>query len=575
MNAEKTKVGSYVSLGGGYTAYVENTPNGKRWVIRDADKKTVPNAPPNHKYLSDAKNYYNQYLRSPTSNPQKESPKTSPESEILQEANENQIDLTKDRATEESDFQTLYNFIRAIARKTGESPEEILKKIIENPTLLPDSLREKVSAVDPITGEKTYHIDDRLLNRLYDKVEGKDLLGDLTSTIENKQGQRRDIYEELRDLPDKGEDRNRSTLEAMVDPEMGMESYQDIWGRASEETKENLTPQGIHQLDTMRGLDDLKQRGAEQADLYHRLAPGEDFSINWNDNPSYGRARDIYNEDFKPNYAYGSVDPHNQREHQLASSGHAKGSSSLEGNEEAKKRAMHREDLENIFNIQRMLEAEHRGRGETLKQITGLGDAERHARGEPIQESENLLGKQFGRDFDQTYKQNEFQKEIAEGGMSLNTAEMQDASNLYNLLKAQNQEGYQEERQLDNEIYNYLMHAEQLKKGGVQDQKQLEQMEQNLWANRVAVINSIKALALQERSLDMQEKAKELERSQNDRNAFLKVLGTVAVAGLAMAVPGGSALMGVATLAPGIAQMADFGGKGVPNQGWFNSKGSS
>jgi len=51
-------------------------------------------------------------------------------------------------------------------------------------------------------------------------------------------------------------------------------------------------------------------------------------------------------------------------------------------------------------------------------------------------------------------------------------------------------------------------------------------------------------------------------------------LGTVAVAGLAMAVPGGGPLMAAATLAPGMAQMADFGKNATPNQGWFNSKGS-
>ena len=57
-SATKVRTGSSVLLGEGYTAYVEDTSDGKRWVIRDANHKRIPGGPAHYKYLSDAKNHY-------------------------------------------------------------------------------------------------------------------------------------------------------------------------------------------------------------------------------------------------------------------------------------------------------------------------------------------------------------------------------------------------------------------------------------------------------------------------------------------------------------------------------------
>ncbi len=485
----------------------------------------------------------------------------------LNEANNSEIDLTEGMASNEDEYRDIINYILAEHRRTNTPPIEILEKITEDPSLLPEEIRSKFSK------EGNYVLKDQLINRLHNVIGGDTVLTSLEDRLREKQESRKSIYDELADLPEKKQELDQATLEMMVAPETGIQNYQDIWEKASDETQENLTPQKLHSLDTMQGLGKLKTQGQEQSDLYSKLMPDKDFSINWGNNPTYENARDTYNQDFKPNYNYSSSSPFDQRGHQLAASGHALGSTSLENNESGKQRAMHKEDLENIFNVQRMLETEHRARGDTLKQIEGLGNAGRSSLGEPIKTSEDVLGRQFDRDFDQGQKQNEFKTNIAEGGMSLNTTEMGEEASLYNLLKSQNQETQAEGQQLNHTIYNYLMNAEQLRKGGVEEQKQLEAMDQQMWANKQQVINSIKALALQERSLDMQETAKELERSQNNKNAWLKILGTLGGAALAAAVPGGSALMGLATVAPAIAQSANFGSQGIPNQGWFNSKG--
>jgi len=80
--AENYKEGNSVVLGNGYTAYVEQTTDGKRWVIRDANGSLLPNAPPNHKYLSDAQSYYNQHLKIKAST----SPSTEKVDKKLEEA---------------------------------------------------------------------------------------------------------------------------------------------------------------------------------------------------------------------------------------------------------------------------------------------------------------------------------------------------------------------------------------------------------------------------------------------------------------------------------------------------------
>lgn len=488
------------------------------------------------------------------------------------DANDTQIGLTKEQADQLILEQGLADYFRAEARRQGRDASEIAQEAFNNPDTLPEPIKNMLETVTE-TGEKTLTISDEMQNRVFDRISGKDLLNDLTGEIEERQQDRRTIFEELQDLSQDYEKKNSQTLDRMVDPDVGAKSYQDIWGNLSEDQKKGLTPQGMHQLNTMQGLDTLRGNGQQQSSLYNSLMPKEgNFSVDWGQNPTYERAKGIYDSDFKPNYAYSSTEPYNDREHQLAAMGQAKGSSALEENSDARQRAMHKEDLENIFNIQRMLQAEHQARGETLGQMERLGNAGRDALGQPIEKSENILGKQFDRDTDQTFKQNEFKKDLAEGGMSLNTAEMQDASSLYNLLNAQNQEVKQEDRAVRDGIYNYLMTAEQLRKGGEVEKKQLQQMEQNLWAQRMDVLNQVRQLNLQERGLDLQERQLEESISSGNMKGFFEALGAIAPAALAAVIPGGGAAMALATLAPNVTKMADFGKGTTPNQGWFNNK---
>ena len=471
----------------------------------------------------------------------------------LQDSLSNQKELTDEERRKQQKLLDFLTAARARSYKTGESFEDIVKDWALNAENLPENLREEGA------------LDDETFNQLMMFAKGPSNLTSIIDSIEEKQRRRRNALDKLYEEENERENSLSDELNLMTDPNVGTESYKSLWDSMTDEQKEKLTPDQLRRLGLERDLEKGKQESFKQGDLMSNLMPGQDFNLNWNDQPTYEAAKNIWEQDYKPNYAYDYAQPFDQKEHEFAAGGHAKGSSSIEGNAADKERALHREDLENIRLIQNMLESSHRARGDTIGQMDQLAGASRNAFGSPVERGANLVGNDLKRGGDQDYRDKVFKKDLAEADMNLGTAEMGEDLNSYLLNENQRTQDLQQYQGLASQIYQFGMLSENLSQLGAEKQQEYAMLQEQLWQSRAQIVAML-------RKLNMQEEAFELQKAEASKQDFMqklmliaKIGGTAALA--AMGQPVAAASLWAPNLASALGGGGGSGGTGGGN--WF------
>lgn len=459
--------------------------------------------------------------------------------EKLQEALSNQQDLTNEERNKQQKLLDFLNAGRARSHKTGENFEDIVKEWAMNQEALPEHLRGK--------------LDDETFNQLMLFSKGPSNLTDIIKTFEEKQHQRREPLKSLREEENDRQQALMDELKLMTDPNIGTDTYKTLWDAMTEEQRESMNPEQMRRLGLESELRKYKGEGFKQAEQLSGLMPEEDFKLNWKGEPSYEAAKNIWDTDYKPNYNYSYDRPFNQREHELAASGHGPGSSSLEQNQMNRGLARSREELENIRMIQQMLETEHRGRGDTIGQLDRLSKASRGAFGEPIEKGAQLVGEDLRRTGEQGFKDKVFQKDLAEGEMNLSTAEMGEDLNSYLMNESQRNQELQQYQGLANQVYQFGMLAEGIGQMGAEKQQEFALLKESIWQSRAQIVAMF-------RKLGMQEEAFELQKNEANKEAFMQKLMLVAkIGGTAALAAMGQPAMAVGLWAPNAASMFQKG----------------
>ena len=539
--AENYKEGNSVVLGNGYTAYVEQTTDGKRWVIRDANGSLLPNAPPNHKYLSDAQSYYNQHLKikaSTSHSTEKVDKKLEEAQKEIEEALATQKDLTEEQR---SDLERQYNYLQtlnATARRTGRKARDIVLEWDSHPESRPEALQG-------------INWNDKIFNYLYSMAGGDKNIEHLEDTIKHGQEARRDVVDNLYNLNREKEQSLADYLGLMTSENVGIPAYQTLWNTLTPDQQETITPDQLRMLQREQELSKGKAQSTQFANLFTSMAPQEgDIHMQWTD-PSYGNVKSVWDQDFLPNYQYTSTGPYNQREHELAAAGHARGSSSIMGNAEARKNAIKLENIRAMRELQDLFRGGNQGNREIIDSLDSLSRAQRGAAFEPIKTEADIIGKDLQRQSDEAYRDNVFTKDIAQGEIRNINAEMQENTSLYNLLEQQRSQELQQYQGLANEIYQYAMLSQDIDKLSGEQKQQYAMLQEGLWQNRQQIIEFMKRAG-------REQEAWELQKVANDRNAFLEkvVLGGKIVA-TAAAIHFGQPQLAAAIWSPEIAGFVD------------------
>jgi hypothetical protein len=474
--------------------------------------------------------------------------------QTLQDSLRNQKDLTNEERKKQQKLLDFLTAARARAYKTGESFEDIIKEWALDREKIPENLQ----------GEEG--LDDETFNQLMTLAKSPSNLQSMMETIEEKQSSRRNALESLYEKERDKEQSLADELSLMTDPNVGTEAYQSLWDAMTEEQKESLTPDQLRRLGLERDLDKGKQESFKQGELLSGLMPDQDgFNLNWNDQPSYDAAKNIWEQDYKPKYIYGNAKPFDQREHELAASGHGMGSSSLEGNASDKERSLYREDLENIRLIQNMLESSHRARGDTIGQLDQLATASRNTFGAPVERGANLMHNDLKRAGDEAYRDKVFHKDLAEAEMNLGTAEMGEDLNAHLLKDNQIGQELQQYQGLANQVYQFGMLSENLSQLGAEKQQEYALMQEQLWQNRAQIVAMLRKLNMQEEAFELQKAEKNKEDFMQKLMLIAKIGGTVALAAMGQPVAAAS------LWAPNLASTLGTGGGGANGGGssWF------
>jgi len=516
-DASKAKLGSSASLGNGYTIRVENTVKGKRWVIYDQYNHRVPNAPV-HKHVSDASSYYNKYLK----NTNTFSPSAQSVDKKLEEAEKgieqaliNQKDLTEDQRKGLVDQYSFLQALNAEARRTGKKARDIVLEWDRNPELRQEGLQEA-------------NWNDKVFNYLYSMSGGDKNIEGLEDTIRQGQESRRDTIGGLHQLGEAKDQSLGDYLGLMTSENAGVPAYQSLWNTLTPEQQETMTPDKLRMLQREQELSQGKQQSAQFADLFTSLAPKEgELNLKHTD-PSYDAVKNVWDREYAPNWKYGYAAPYNQREHELARFGHAKGSSSIMGNAEARKKAMGMEDIDAMTKLQNMFRSGNQGNREIIDSTTALSKAQQGAVFDPIKAEADVMGRDLQRQSNETYQDNVFAKDVAQGEINNANAEMQENASLHNLIEQQRVQELQQYKGLADEIYQYGMLGQDIEKMTGEQKNQYAQLQEKIWQDRERVVALLK-------SAGREEEAWELQKTANDRSAFMqklvlggKIAGTIA-----------------------------------------------
>ena len=292
-------------------------------------------------------------------------------------------------------FDTIIDSISEMIPKSQETPAEGAESQPPTPKNRIDQLIEAF---------KNGKINANQFRQLENKFRGEESSTAFQKDLRDKQGARRQTLDRF--------DERLEGNEKLVDR---LEGYRE---GVSEELK------------------DLKGIGKEESERMRGLMPGDDFKLDWGVKPTFENSRDIWNNEFAPNYKFSSDKPFNQREHELALSGHA-GGSALEGNQRKKMGARSREELENMGMIQDMLLKQQGARGIDISDVQTLGKGRANAYQQGLDAESRIMNPLFDNEQRARERGDDLSRTRAEADTSLTNSELQEDSNLYDFLEQQ------------------------------------------------------------------------------------------------------------------------------------------
>lgn len=574
--SEEISIGTEVELGNGYKAVIRETNKGKRWVIADANGRALPNTPHQH-YIKDARAHYNKYLHQ------------APPSQSIAQIIEQKVDTAEAKAgegfadlstaiqgakTEQEVFKELSDYANSEAyRYNLENPDfppitatDVITHWERHPEDAPPFVQKLMgySPEDPgdqVNNDPSVGEDEGFLptvgKGLWEGAKGiGGILGIGSGEGEDPQEVAGDAPEPRGRLPNDQylglvrqgmKDKNKHAFQnTLKESQRGRENT--LGGLRERLNEREEDPEFDFRNSQQENLDQYKTDSFNQAGVLSGSMPQESIDFQWGDLPSYGKARGLW-EEMSGDYIHSSSKPYDNRLHNLAAAGHALGSSSIENTESGKRRAMHREDLENTQMIHNMLLGDHRAKGETVNTLDRLASASREAYEGPLKSESDIMGSSFNRRNNRDYQRDVLDKDLTQMEMGNFNNEIQEGAGLYDLLENDRINEQAEGQNRDNQIRSMEMLAAENKIKEAATGTEFAQLRSNLWANRTNI-----EIALRDQLT--REQQQELDKARNKE----EYIGKLVSFGTKIAVTAAAIAMGQPAMAVGVwaPQAANF-----------------
>lgn len=445
---------------------------------------------------------------------------------------ENAADITKEhKNTKEAEY-ALTEYLKAQSRKTGIPISDLLNDIVSQG--VPEHLREKYPELadgipDPIYNDISYLITQK---------DDTETLGDIFEQSKNK---RSEIISDLKDnTVGSREGQEEAELSLLLDPEINGEKYSSLYDRLSEDQKASATPELLRRMAQ-------QQEGEQLKGLGERLS-GETGAvknqINMDPTSLWNTVEGIYQSPTK----YDSDAPYNRREHQLATSGHGLGSSSISDNEASRNRARYESDHKGKLDLfDRFMNYGNISRNDWIK----MNQEERNSMSDPFKTVADATNQSINRDNENQYRQDVFQKDLAQGEINNEQQSLNESLNMYNNQSAVNQQQQQQAIGTLNSIYQLGLEEQNFNQLNDQQKNALEVQKENLWAQRQQVLVQLGQLNLNRQAQEDLQRARQVQNKTEFIGLITKI---AAAAAITIGTGGAGAPAALALFAPAAGQ---------------------
>lgn len=455
--------------------------------------------------------------------------------EATKESADNKVGLVEGKVDEINKHRAFLEYIYAASIRENRSPKDVLDEWLEDPSRIPEELQE-------------LGLDDQTLIYLFSKVKSNTNTDQILDIIQDAQGER---GEALGDI-DRHELQKKYAQEdekgRITDPNTGIPSISKLYDELDPSTQQSITPDDLRHHVIEQDADEYNKKMKETGDFLANAFP-DSWKLNWNEAPTRENAVKLHEELIKPGYVYQSSRPFDQSEHQLAASGHGKGSSTLQDNAAMKSRYNTREDLENIGLIQNQLNTSFLSETEKINQISKIVQAMSDAFGIPLEAAQKRFNDHMEATGNQEFKNSVFNRETAALRANEATQSMNENIQGAQLSEELNRAQQQEMQAAADSVFQYQTLIQDLNAGKAVDQMKIAQAGEDAWAKRQTIIMAL-------RQEGRAEEAQRLQQAQNNKDRFLNILGTIGKIGLAAGLAyTGNIPAAAAVFAPAVASL--------------------
>lgn len=174
------------------------------------------------------------------------------------------------------------------------------------------------------------------------------------------------------------------------------------------------------------------------------------------------------------------------------------------GNAEARSRSIKMEDLDAMTKLQNLVRGGNLGNQEIIGGLDRLYQAQRGASFEPIATESKIMNEDLRRQADQEYRDNVFNRDVAQAEMNLANTEMNENLQLQQMLENRRLQEMQQYEGLASQIYQLGMLTQNIKELSGEQQQQHAMLQENLWQNRAKIIDMLQRSGREAEAFELQ-----------------------------------------------------------------------
>ena len=404
---------------------------------------------------------------------------------------------SKDEIEIARQIKDVTEYLKAHEKIDGIDPILTLKGLQDGSIPIPEEL-----GIDSISN----YVFNVVSNRISKSLDPKEI-------IETGQDKREEVIGGLKDELTSQQAQNQRMINFLVDPERGDPRLIKLWEELSDEEKKGMTFKDLLLLRRILDTSPMQETWRSAFDKHKYLLDPEKLNLK---PPNRIDDRTLWKEIHQDNpwQAPPEIDnQYNNQRHQLAIGGHAGGSSSYGAVEAERSAAKIRAEEEAIDKFHNQGIQDYAATGQMLNYLQGLN--------RQANENDAFINEGYNEKEDLTYKQNVFNKDVAEAEMRNATQNTAENIGLHDLLNKEQDREYEQIEQLHSNLLSFFDTWFKIQQGQSESDQKFEALKHQLWKDRKLIEAEFTRLGYEKKALEMKQ-----AEADNDIEKWFGIIAT-------------------------------------------------